>query len=265
MSPVQRGTVQTRPDFFLKSEKFSTHVRRIILALTAITALIPQTSLAQMDHHHGHHGHGMHHASPEEVKQESPTQSGSHEHHAHGMGPAGSTYDLRFIDGMVEHHTGALRMSEYVFNIGAPGVGALANSIWDEQAREIKAMRQWRKAWYPDAPVYPVALRANGDPNSMADLVRMSPAVIAAMRMSATKPTRENRVQWFLEGMIEHHGGALQMAHEARKNSTNPTILRFAREIIIAQRKEIIELRKMLQSGGMKKSDYYKFDSLFAL
>jgi uncharacterized protein (DUF305 family) len=45
------------------------------------------------------------------------------------MGPAGSTYDLRFIDGMIEHHNGALWMSEYVFNIGAPGVGALANSI----------------------------------------------------------------------------------------------------------------------------------------
>ena len=99
----------------------------------------------------------------------------------------------------------------------------------------------------------------------MADLVRMSPAVIAAMRMSATKPTRENRVQWFLEGMIEHHGGALEMAHDALDKSTNPTILRLAREIIVAQRKEIIELRKMLQSGGMNKSDYYKFDSLFAL
>ena len=240
-------------------------MRRLALALTAITAFTPQVAFAQMDDHHGHHGHGMHHVQPEDSKKESPAQSGSHQLHAHGMGPAGSTYDLRFIDGMVEHHTGALRMSEYVFNIGAPGVGALANSIWDEQAREIKAMRQWRKAWYPDAPVYPVALRPNGDPNSMADLVRMSPEVIAAMRMSGTKPTRENRVQWFLEGMIEHHGGALQMAHEARKNSTNPTILRLAREIIIAQRKEIIELRKMLQSGGLNKSDYHKFDNLFSL
>ena len=110
-----------------------------------------------MDPHHGHHGHEMHHAEPEETKEAAPAHSGSHHHHAHGMGPAGSTYDLRFIDGMVEHHTGALRMSEYVFNIGAPGVGALANSIWNEQAREIKAMRQWRKAWYPDAPIYPVA------------------------------------------------------------------------------------------------------------
>ena len=189
----------------------------------------------------------MHHPAPEKTKEAAPAHFGNHQHHAHGMGPAGSTYDLRFIDGMVEHHAGALRMSEYVFNVGAPGVGALANSIWNEQAREIKA------------------LRPNGDPNSMADLVRMSPEVIAAMRMSGTKPTRENRVQWFLEGMIEHHGGALQMAHEARENSTNPTILRLAREIIVAQRKEIIELRKMLQSKGLNKPDYYKFDGLFAL
>ena len=240
-------------------------MRRFALILVATTAFLSQTAVAQMDHHHGHHGHEMHHVHNEDIKEESPTASDTLGHHAHGMGAAGSTYDLRFIDGMVEHHTGALRMSEYVFNIGAPGVGALANSIWNEQAREIKAMRQWRKAWYPDAPVYPVALRPNGDPNSVADLVRMSPEVIAAMRMSGTKPTRENRVQWFLEGMIEHHGGALQMAHEARQNSTNPTILRLAREIIVAQRKEIIELRKMLQSGGLNKPAYYKFDDLFVL
>ena len=208
---------QRRPVLFRILEKILQLVHRLGLTITAITALMPQVALAQMDPHHGHHDHGMHHAQPEPTKQESSTHSDGHEHHANGMGPAVSTYELRFIDGMVEHQTGALRISKYVFNIGTPGVGALANSIWDEQAREIKAMRQWRKAWYPDAPVYPVALRPKGDPNSMADLVRMSPEVIAAMRMSGTKPTRENRVQWFLEGMIEHHGGALQMAHEAKK------------------------------------------------
>ncbi|MDB4651229.1 DUF305 domain-containing protein [Synechococcus sp. AH-551-E05] len=241
-------------------------MRFIALASAVVAALTPQSVIAQeQPHQHGHHGHGMHQSDPIKTTVEPEQKHHSHGHHDHGMGPAGSTYDLRFIDGMVEHHTGALRMSEYVFNIGAPGVGALANSIWNEQAREIKAMRQWRKAWYPEAPIFPVALRPNGDPNAMADLVRMSPEAIAAMRMTGTKPTRENRVQWFLEGMIEHHGGALQMAHEARKNSTNPTILRFAREIIVAQRKEIIELRKMLQSRGINQPAYYKFDDLFAL
>jgi len=35
---------------------------------------------------------------------------------------------------MVQHHTGALRMSEFVFDSGSPGVGALAKAIWADQA-----------------------------------------------------------------------------------------------------------------------------------
>ena len=73
-------------------------MRRLALALTAISALTPQVALAQMDHHHGHHGHEMHHPAPEKTKEAAHTRSGNHQHHAHGMGPAGSTYDLRFID-----------------------------------------------------------------------------------------------------------------------------------------------------------------------
>ena len=45
------------------------------------------------------------------------------------VAPAGSTYDMRWIDGMVQHHMGTLRMSELVFNIGVPGIGAPAKSI----------------------------------------------------------------------------------------------------------------------------------------
>jgi uncharacterized protein (DUF305 family) len=44
---------------------------------------------------------------------------------------------------MVRHHTGALRMAEFVFDIGSPGVGSLAKEIWRDQAGEIKAMGQW--------------------------------------------------------------------------------------------------------------------------
>lgn len=188
-----------------------------------------------------------------------------HSAHQHDVGPAGRTYDLRWLDGMVQHHTGALRMGEYVFDIGSAGVGALAKQIWRDQAQEIKAMGQWRKAWYPDAPVYPVALRPGGDPDAMADLIRMSPAQIEAMRMLSTTPTSANRVTWFLEGMLHHHGGALIMAHDALNKSSNPTIRRLAREIIVAQRREIIELRKMLQHEGLNKPEYHRYDSLFSL
>ncbi len=57
-------------------------------------------------------------------------------------------------------------MSELGFDIGAPGVGVLAKEILREQAREIRSMGLWRSAWYPKAPVYPVALQPGGDPDA---------------------------------------------------------------------------------------------------
>ncbi|MDM7938528.1 MAG: DUF305 domain-containing protein [Cyanobium sp. CZS 48M] len=230
------------------------------LSALTLAALLSSPALAQMDPHEGHRGmDGM-------PGMTSPTgEDPAHAGHAHDVGPAGATYDLRFIDGMVQHHTGALRMSDFVFGIGQPGVGALGKTIWRDQANEIRAMGLWRKAWYPQAPVYPVALASGGDPNSLSGLTRMSQAQIDGMRMMGDGPTRENRVVWFLEGMLDHHGGALIMAHDALAKSTNPTILRFAREVIVAQRAEIIELRRMLAVEGLRKPKYHKYDALFAL
>jgi len=239
---------------------------RLAPVSTALLGLLGATAptLAQMDPHHGHHHHqqmGAPGSAPGSVPLAAPVD---HSAHNHEVGPAGRTYDLRWLDGMVQHHTGALRMSEFVFDIGQPGVGALAKQIWRDQAQEIKAMGQWRKAWYPEAPVYPVALRPGGDPNAMADLVRMSTAQILAMQMMGSSPTRETRVTWFLEGMIAHHGGALVMAHDALSKSSNPTIRRLAREIIVAQRQEIIQLRRMLRRDGLDKPQYHQFDALFS-
>ncbi len=232
--------------------------RALFWTLCALGLTVP--ALAQ-DHggmNHDHHDH----AAP---IQAAPAGAQAHAGHAHDVGPPGATYDLRFIDGMVQHHTGALRMSEFVFGIGSPGVGALGKTIWRDQASEIRAMGLWRKAWYPQAPVYPVALAKGGDPNSLGGLTRMSQAQIDGMRMMGEAPTPDNRVVWFLEGMLHHHGGALIMAHDALAKSTNPTIRRFARGVIVAQRAEIIELRRMLAVGGLRKPEYGRYDALFAL
>jgi uncharacterized protein (DUF305 family) len=99
----------------------------------------------------------------------------------------------------------------------------------------------------------------------MADLIRMSPAQIEAMQMMASGPTRENRVTWFLEGMLQHHGGALIMAHDALNKSRNITIRRLARDIIVAQGREIIQLRRMLQHDGLNKPEYNAYDRFFSL
>ena len=238
---------------------------RVVLALGVFLsplALGPAKAQVEPHHHHEMMMPAAPGAMPPASLSNDPSDLSAH---SHSVGPAGSTYDLRWLDAMVQHHTGALRMSEFVFAIGVPGVGSLARQIWRDQAQEIKAIGQWRKAWYPDAPVYPVALKAGGNPDAMADLIRMSEAQIQAMRMMGSTPTPANRVSWFLEGMLQHHGGALIMAHDALRASTNPTIRRLAREIILAQRSEIIQLRRMLQHDGLNKPEYYRFDRLFGV
>ena len=244
------------------------HFSATLIGLASVLS-VAAPGLAQMPggmNHEGHHGMpGMMHQPGMSAPAGSAPAHTGHAGHAHDVGPAGSTYDLRFIDGMVQHHTGALRMSEFVFGIGSPGVGALGSRIWLDQANEIRAMGLWRKAWYPQAPVYPVALATGGDPNSLAGLTRMSQAQIDGMRMMVELPTKENRVTWFLEGMLHHHGGALIMAHDALAKSTNPTIRRFARGVIVAQRAEIIELRRMLAVDGLRKPEYSNYDALFRL
>ena len=238
-------------------------MRPLFVLLAAAVLTTQRAALAQampampgMEHHHHPSGGAPVDASA------GPAEPAAH---GHDLGPAGATYDLRFIDGMVQHHNGALLMSEFVFDIGAPGVGALAKAIWSDQAQEIQAMGQWRKAWFPEAPVYPVAYLPGGDPDSLAGVTRMSTAQIAAMRMMQSLPTRNNRITWFLEGMLQHHGGALIMAHDALRKSTNPTIVRLAMAIIRAQRQDIVKLRRMLLHDGLSKPEYYAYDSLFSL
>ena len=228
----------------------SKRMRTLWTLAAACVVSSPGVALAQGQAHQ-HHQH--HQPQP------------SHQDHAHDVGPAGATYDLRWLDAMVQHHIGALRMGEFVFDIGEPGVGALAKRIWSDQSQEIRAMGQWRKAWYPQAPVYPVGLRPGGDPNSLSDLQRLDPAQVAAMQMLGAAPSTSNRVVWFLEGMLHHHGAALQMAHDGQRKSTNPAIYRLARQIILVQRMEIRELRRMLQLEGLSRPEYYRYDHLFAL
>jgi uncharacterized protein (DUF305 family) len=54
------------------------------------------------------------------------------------------------------------------------------------------------------------------------------------------------------------------MAHDALKKSSNPTIQRLARQVIVAQRREILQLRRMLRHDGLDKPEYYQFDALFS-
>ena len=60
-------------------------------------------------------------------------------------------FDRAFIDMMIPHHEGAIRMAREELADGeSPAIRDLAEDIVSAQEREIEQMRKWRAAWYGD-------------------------------------------------------------------------------------------------------------------
>jgi uncharacterized protein (DUF305 family) len=58
-------------------------------------------------------------------------------------------FDRAFIDMMVPHHQGAIRMARIQLDQGQnPQLHDLAQAIIDAQSREIEEMNAWREQWY---------------------------------------------------------------------------------------------------------------------
>ncbi|WP_066378858.1 DUF305 domain-containing protein [Anabaena sp. CA = ATCC 33047] len=96
------------------------------------------------------------------------------------LGPADADYDLRFIDAMILHHQGAVDMAKEVQQkSNRPEMQKLAADIIKAQNQEIAQMQQWRKAWYPQVGVKPMAYHAK-----MNHVMEMSSEQIKAMKMS---------------------------------------------------------------------------------
>jgi uncharacterized protein (DUF305 family) len=65
------------------------------------------------------------------------------------LGNGAAPFDRAFIDAMVPHHQGAIRMADAVLADDPDGeIAELAQSIVSAQASEIERMNAWRMAWY---------------------------------------------------------------------------------------------------------------------
>lgn len=80
----------------------------------------------------------------------SPKQAGmDHMNSAAAMLERARPFDRAFIDEMVSHHQGAIRMARAVVGkTRDPELWRLAQSIVGAQSREIVEMSDWRKRWY---------------------------------------------------------------------------------------------------------------------
>ncbi len=152
------------------------------------------------------------------------------------LGPKDDEFDLRFVDGMILHHQGAIAMSEAALeNSQRPEVKELAQNIIRDQKGEISRMQTWRQAWYPEASADPIMYDAQ-----MGHTMEMSAEMQSSMRMDGDLGKADDEFDLrFINGMIPHHDGALVMAEEGLKNSDRPEIQQVSNDILRTQQVEI--------------------------
>ena len=141
--------------------------------------------------------------------------------------------ELMFASMMIPHHSQAVTMSELALaNSTNPEVLALATAIRDAQGPEISQMQSWL-----DESNYSGTHAGHMDMGGM-----LSDEEIA--KLAIAKGAAFDRL--FLEGMIAHHEGAIQMA-EMIKDSTNSEVKKLFSNIVSSQSAEIETMKALLK------------------
>jgi hypothetical protein len=131
---------------------------------------------------------------------------------------------------MIVHHQGAVTMATALLEQSErPEMQAFAAAIISAQSSEISDMQRWRQEWYPDLAATP------GMDMAMGDMV---------VSDDAGKPYEQR----FLEAMISHHEGAIEMAEMALQLAEHAELTELAHAIIAAQTTEIEQMQTWLQT-----------------
>ena len=156
--------------------------------------------------------------------------------------PPGANYtkaDVEFMQGMIAHHAQAIYMSRMAEAHGAsPRLQRLANKIDQSQVAEIRIMQQWLRSNDQVAP----------DTSSWRTMKMTGMLTEEQLEeLDAAKGVEFDRA--FLNLMIQHHEGALQMVKDlfaTPRAGQEVDVNVFANDVVAVQTTEIGAMRQML-------------------
>ena len=168
--------------------------------------------------------------------------------------------DVAFAGDMIQHHAQALSMVDLTLDRPLdPEVQALAEDVRAAQAPEIETMADWLSTWGEEVPE-----TMRDHVNSGHDMGDMSenmeemedmdrgddmPGMMTAEDMDALENASGEEFQdMWLEMMIEHHEGAVEMAETEQAEGRFEEAVDLAGLIVEAQTEEIATMRGLLAS-----------------
>lgn len=184
-----------------------------------------------------------------------------------GAGTEHSAADVRFARMMIPHHEQAVEMSDIILAKDdiPDDVRELAEEIKAAQGPEIEQMNEWLEEWGEPAgargdhggPADPgMGHDGHGGPGTgdhmgdhMGDAgeMRMMDGMLSPEEMQELSDAEgTDAARLFLEQMIVHHEGAIDMAEDQVESGTHPQAVELAQTIIDTQQREIDEMREMI-------------------
>lgn len=153
--------------------------------------------------------------------------------------------DKPFIEMMIPHHQSANEMAQIALSRAkSPEVKKLAQSIIEEQTREIEQMRTWYKQWYgTEVPTTDMGMgMQSGMDQSMMQMEMMDREMMQALENT------QDFDREFLRQMTRHHQMATMMAGMVVNSAQHREIRNLAQNIIKSQSAEITQMQKLLQA-----------------
>ncbi|MGV9819613.1 DUF305 domain-containing protein [Nocardia xishanensis] len=145
--------------------------------------------------------------------------------------------DVTFLEMMYPHHAQAVEMAKLVpSHTQNPQLLALAADVEKAQAPEMEQISSLLRSFGKPAPTAGGEHEGHGMPGMM-----------SAEQMSALQAASGAEFdRMWLEMMIQHHAGAIDMAKTELADGVNPDAQALARSVITAQEAEIATMRTML-------------------
>ena len=155
--------------------------------------------------------------------------------------------DLAFASGMIQHHAQALLMVDITMDRELdPEILQLADDVRAAQVPEIEQMAAWLTAW--DKPI-PETVRDHANAHGGGD-VEMDdmPGMMSEDDMSELEAAQGQEFEdLWLEMMIEHHEGAVDMAQTEQSDGVFEPAIDLADSIETSQEKEIDQMEGLLE------------------
>jgi uncharacterized protein (DUF305 family) len=171
-----------------------------------------------------------------------------------GTLPPRSQADVEFMQGMIMHHAQAVEMvgliPSHTENNDLRLLGAKINT---SQSDEIKFMKEWLAA---RGEALSMSMPGMPDMDHSGAPTKMMPGMLTPQQMEALRKARGAEFdQLFLDGMIQHHSGALTMVDELFNTAgagQTADIFDFATDVDNGQQAEIRIMQSMLEKSKEK-------------